>query len=87
MTLLTKYDPSLHLGLKYPQILEALPKPYYLTYPNKKETLLFGDGHRNYSPKFLQTSNISFLYVVFFLPFLTRLICMVSKQPPERADP
>jgi len=52
MTLLTKYDPSLHLGLKYPQILEALPKPYYLTYPNKKETILFGDGHRNYSPKY-----------------------------------
>ncbi|WP_291965167.1 hypothetical protein [Maribacter sp.] len=52
MTLLTKYDPSLHLGQKYPQILEALPKPYYLTYPNKKETILFGDGHREYNPNY-----------------------------------
>ncbi len=52
MTLLTKYDPSLHLGQKYPQILEALPKPYYLTYPNKTETILFGDGHRKYNPNY-----------------------------------
>ncbi|WP_282179412.1 hypothetical protein [Maribacter stanieri] len=52
ITLLTKNDPSLHLGQKYPQILEALPKPYYMTYPNKEETILFGDGHRKYSPNY-----------------------------------
>ena len=48
MTLLTKLDPSLHLGNKYPQIPFALTTPYYLTYPNKDEIVLFGDGHRGY---------------------------------------
>ncbi len=48
MTLLTKYDSSLQLGSKYPEPLFALPTPYYLTYPNKSETIVFGDGHRDY---------------------------------------
>ncbi len=48
MTLLTKYDPSLHLGKTYPQIPLALTTPYYLTYPGQQELLLFGDGHRAY---------------------------------------
>ncbi len=48
MTLLTKMNPSLHLGNKYPQIPLALTTPYYLTYPNKDETILFGDGHRKF---------------------------------------
>lgn len=52
MTLLTKYDPSLNLGTKNSHILKALPDSYYLTYPNKTETILFGDGHREYSPNF-----------------------------------
>ena len=47
MALLTKYDPSLHLGNTYPQIPLALTTTYYLTYPNKDEMILFGDGHRN----------------------------------------
>lgn len=52
ITLLTKYEPSLHLGLKHQHILKALPQNYYMTYPNKTETLLFGDGHRAYNPNF-----------------------------------
>jgi hypothetical protein len=48
MTLLTRYDASLDLGNKYPQIPMALSMSYYLTYPNKTETVLFGDGHRGY---------------------------------------
>jgi hypothetical protein len=48
MTLLTKLDPSLHLGNAYPQIPMALTTNYYLTYPNKKDMIIFGDGHRGY---------------------------------------
>ncbi|MFB9294114.1 heparinase II/III domain-containing protein [Persicitalea jodogahamensis] len=48
MTLLTKNDPTLNLGNKYPQIPFALTTPYYLTYPNGDETVLFGDGHRHF---------------------------------------
>ena len=48
MALLTKYDPSLHLGKTYPQIPLALTTTYYLTYPNRNEMVLFGDGHRDY---------------------------------------
>lgn len=53
MTLLTKYDSTLHLGINNIHILKALPESYYWTYPNKTETLLFGDGHRGYGPNYL----------------------------------
>lgn len=48
MTLLSKYDTTLHLLHKYPEPLLALPTPYYLTYPNKTETIIYGDAHRSY---------------------------------------
>ena len=48
MTMLTRYNPSLHLGNTYPQIPLALTTTYYLTYPRQDEFLLFGDGHRAY---------------------------------------
>ncbi len=50
MTIMVKYRPSLQLGKNNSHILEALPKDYFLTYPNKTETLSFGDGHRQYRP-------------------------------------
>ena len=52
MTLLTKLDPSVHLGIAYPQVPMALTTPYYLTYPNKNEMAIFGDGHREYHPAY-----------------------------------
>ena len=52
MTLLTKYNPALDLGNRYPQVPFALPSPYYLTYPNRDETVLFGDGHRHFESDF-----------------------------------
>ena len=48
MTLLTKLNPELHLGLKYPEVLNAVTLPYYLTYPNNDENIIFGDGHRDF---------------------------------------
>ncbi|TAE29031.1 MAG: hypothetical protein EAZ91_13510 [Cytophagales bacterium] len=48
MTLLTRFDPSLHLGNQYPQIPFALTTTYYLTYPNKRDMVVFGDGHRSF---------------------------------------
>ncbi|NJN34954.1 MAG: hypothetical protein HC817_12580 [Saprospiraceae bacterium] len=52
MTLLSRYDARLDLGNKYSHIPKALSVSYYLTYPNKDETVLFGDGHRAYHPDF-----------------------------------
>ncbi|HET8828276.1 MAG TPA: heparinase II/III family protein [Pelobium sp.] len=49
MTMLTRIDPSLALGKKYPEVTDALTLPYYLTYPNGKQTIQFGDGHRGFS--------------------------------------
>jgi len=48
MYVLTKYDPSLHLGLKYPNIPMSLSRLDYLIYPNG-ELIRWGDGHRHYS--------------------------------------
>lgn len=47
MFLLTKYDPSLELGKKYPNIPWAIQRLDYLVIPNGELTL-WGDGHRKY---------------------------------------
>ena len=47
MFLLTKYNPKLQLGRKYPNIPWALQRLDYLVYPNG-ELVLWGDGHRRY---------------------------------------
>jgi len=52
MTLLTKYNPELHLGEKYPHVVKELGVAYGYTYPNKHETVIFGDGHREYHPMY-----------------------------------
>ncbi|TXF90246.1 hypothetical protein FUA23_06925 [Neolewinella aurantiaca] len=49
-TMLSHHDPDLKLVSKYPQVTSALPEAYYLTYPGGEETILFGDGHREYHP-------------------------------------
>ena len=46
MYILTKYDPSLHLGQKYPNIPLALPILDFLVYPNG-EIIRWGDGKRH----------------------------------------
>lgn len=43
--IVNKYDPSLRLGEKYPNILHALPRLDYFVYPNN-EIIRWGDGHR-----------------------------------------
>ncbi len=48
MTLLTKYNPDLNLGKKYPEVPMALSVPYNLTWPNNNQTIQFGDGHRGF---------------------------------------
>jgi hypothetical protein len=47
MTLLDRYDESLNLGKKYPNILAGFKSYYDLEYPNYQYPLL-GDGHRGY---------------------------------------
>lgn len=51
MFLLTKYDPSLELGKKYPNIPWAIQRLDYLVNPNGELTL-WGDGHRKYKTPF-----------------------------------
>lgn len=51
MTLLDRYDPSLKLGAKYPNITGAFLSYYNLQYPNGEYPYI-GDGHRYYKPEF-----------------------------------
>ncbi|WP_152561541.1 hypothetical protein [Alteromonas sp. LTR] len=51
MTLLDRYDPSLNLGDKYPNIPAAFMSYYDLQFPNEKYPF-FGDGHRNYKVEY-----------------------------------
>ncbi|WP_400077568.1 heparinase II/III family protein [Winogradskyella sp. R77965] len=46
MLVVNKYDPSLELGKKYPNVLHALPRLDYFVYPNN-EIVRWGDGHRS----------------------------------------
>ena len=48
--LLSHHDPDIQLVGDYPQIVRALPEAYYFTYPGGTETILHGDGHREYRP-------------------------------------
>ena len=45
LLVINKYNPSLKLGAKYPNILFALPRLDDLVYPNN-EIIRWGDGHR-----------------------------------------
>ena len=49
-TLLSHHQPESGLVGKYPEVVAALPEAYYFTYPGGKETILHGDGHREYHP-------------------------------------
>lgn len=49
-TILFHHNPDLQLVNQYPQVVAALPEAYYFTYPGGEETILFGDGHREYHP-------------------------------------
>lgn len=45
LLVVNRYNPSLKLGEKYPNILHALPRLDYFVYPNN-EIVRWGDGHR-----------------------------------------
>lgn len=47
---LSHHDPTSKLVDEYPQVMAALPEAYYFTYPGGEETILHGDGHREYHP-------------------------------------
>lgn len=49
-TVLSHYDPTSKLVDEYPQVMAAMPEAYYFTYPGGEETILHGDGHREYHP-------------------------------------
>ncbi|MBB4079242.1 hypothetical protein GGR28_001862 [Lewinella aquimaris] len=50
LTVLKHYDPSSQFLNRYPAFVAALPQARYFTYPDGKQTILFGDGHRPYHP-------------------------------------
>lgn len=51
MTLLDRYDPSLGLGKKYPNIPAAFKSYYDLQFPNGEYPFI-GDGHRHYETEY-----------------------------------
>lgn len=56
MTLLDRYDSSLALGAKYPNIPGAFTAYYNLEYPNN-ESPYIGDGHRTYKIDYADLEN------------------------------
>jgi hypothetical protein len=51
MLIVNRYDPSLRLGEKYPNILYSLPALDYLVYPNN-QIIRWGDGKRSGRPPY-----------------------------------
>lgn len=51
-TVLQRYDPTLDLASDHETVIGALAHAYQLTYPDGKQTVLFGDGHRPYRPQY-----------------------------------
>ena len=51
-TILHQVDPTLEVDTAYQTIMGALPHAYALTYPDGRQTILFGDGHRPYRPQY-----------------------------------
>lgn len=51
MRIVNKYDPSLHLGEKYSNVLFSLPALDYLVYPNN-QIIRWGDGKRIGTPSY-----------------------------------
>ncbi|MFD1316378.1 heparinase II/III domain-containing protein [Namhaeicola litoreus] len=51
MLVVNRYDPTLHLGERYSNVLFALPALDYLVYPNN-EIIRWGDGKRHGKPNY-----------------------------------
>lgn len=51
MWIVNRYDPSLHLGKKYVNVLHSLPALDYLVYPND-QLIRWGDGKRTGKPPY-----------------------------------
>ena len=71
MVTVNKYDPSLHLGRKYTNILYALPILDFLVYPNG-EIIRWGDGKRYGSPPYRSYEDA---YVLAKMDGLERVTC------------
>lgn len=69
MLVIKRYDPSLKLGAKYPNILFALPRLDDLVYPNN-EIVRWGDGHRKQHGSFQAYENAYVLAKMDSLTFL-----------------
>lgn len=69
MLVINKYNPSLELGEKYPNILFALPRLDDLVYPNN-EIVRWGDGHRKQHGSYQAYENAYILAKMDNLTFL-----------------
>ncbi len=83
LLVINKYNPSLQLGAKYPNILFALPRLDDLVYPNK-EIIRWGDGHRKQHGSYQAYENAYVLAKMDSLTYLQDKFAPLLKNAIEK---
>lgn len=83
LLVINRYNPSLQLGAKYPNILFALPRLDDLVYPNN-EIIRWGDGHRRQHASFEAFENAYVLAKMDSLNFLKDKFAPLIKNAIEK---
>ncbi|MFC2109884.1 heparinase II/III family protein, partial [Bacteroidota bacterium] len=82
LLVINKYNPSLKLGAKYPNILFALPRLDDLIYPNH-EIIRWGDGHRRQHSSYQAYENAYVLAKMDNLEYLQEKFAPLLKNGME----
>ena len=85
MLVVDKYDPSLRLGEKYPNILFSLPALDYVVYPNN-EIIRWGDGKRHGSPSYSSYEDAYLLGKMDNVEKITRKFGSLLKSAIEKGE-
>ena len=83
LLVINRYNPSLKLGEKYPNILFALPRLDDLVYPNN-EIIRWGDGHRKQHGSFKAYENAYLLAKMDNLDYLQDKFAPLLKNAMEK---
>jgi hypothetical protein len=83
LLVINRYQPSLELGKKYPNILFALPRLDDLVYPNN-EIIRWGDGHRKQHGSYLAYENACVLAKMDSLVYLQDKFAPLLKNAMEK---
>ena len=85
LLVINRYQPSLELGKKYPNILFALPRLDDLVYPNH-EIIRWGDGHRKQHGSYVAYENAYVLAKMDSLDYLQEKFAPLLKNAIEKGQ-